>query len=67
MSNTILDTRTLPLLLDVKKAADLMQVSEWHLRQLLRTGEVAGKKVGKGWRIPTSNVLEYLGIKTTIA
>lgn len=64
MNRTIAGLQLMPPTLNVAKAADLMEVSEWHLRRLLRDGKIEARKVGKGWRIPTVNALEYMGIKT---
>ncbi len=65
MGKPIFDTRQLPMTMKAKPAADLMQVSEGHLRKLLREGIIKARKVGKGWLIPTNNILDYMGMAPT--
>ncbi len=62
MANRISDPRVLPATLRVPDAADFMRITEAHLRKLLRDGAIVGRKVGKGWLIPTDNIVQYIGI-----
>ena len=49
------------LLLTPEEAAQLLGLSPFTVRRLLRQGELPGRKVGKRqWRIPRSGLEEYL-------
>ena len=62
-AKTVFDPRVLPATMRVPDAADLMQVTEAHLRKLLRAGDIAAKKIGKGWLIPTDNIVKHIGLR----
>ena len=52
----------LPVLLDVRTAAEIGGFSEKFIRDQLRTGEIRGCKVGKAWRVNRDAYLSQLGI-----
>lgn len=56
------DTSTLPLLLTVKQAADLLNVSTQHVRDLCANGKIKSVKVGSAWRIGRDALLEQFEI-----
>lgn len=56
------DTSTLPLLLTVKQAADLLNVSPHHVRNLCANGKIRSVKVGSKWRIGRDAFLEQFEI-----
>lgn len=62
---TIDETRNLPAALTVAEAAPLLRVSERHLRELLRRGEVPSLRLGRRVVIPTARLLRELGIEET--
>lgn len=50
-----------PDILDFHTVCGLLQVSRPVLYNLLLTGEIAGFKTGKrGWKIPKSNLINYI-------
>lgn len=48
-------------LLSVKEAAQLLGVTEQHIRLLIRTGQMAGQKIGKQWVLPPDVLETYRG------
>ncbi len=52
--------RYLPELLTTSQAAEFLQLSQDHLRVLLRAGELRGVRVTGSWRIPRDVILERL-------
>lgn len=52
------------VMLSIKEAAAKANLSEAHVRQLLREGKITGMKVGKEWRITREALDSFLGIKT---
>lgn len=56
------DPRTLPLLLTVQQAAELLNVSDRHVRRLCELGEIRSTKVGNALRIGRDALLEQYGI-----
>ncbi|MCB0032667.1 MAG: helix-turn-helix domain-containing protein [Anaerolineales bacterium] len=52
-------------LISLSKAAELSGLSAGHLRLLVRTGEMWGRKLGRNWFTTEQAVQEYLarGIK----
>lgn len=59
------DPRTLPLLLTVRQAAELLNVSEKHVTVLCRKGEIKAVRVGSAWRIGRDALLAQYGISGT--
>lgn len=59
------DPRLLPLLLSVRQAAELLNVSEKHIRDLCRDGTIRSVRVGSSWRIGRDALLEQFGIEGT--
>lgn len=59
------DPRLLPLLLSVRQAAELLNVSEKHVRDLCRDGTIRSVRVGSSWRIGRDALLEQFGIVGT--
>lgn len=57
----IYDTRQLPVVLTVEKAAQFLDINEKTLRKLLKAGDIKGKKVGEQWRILKADVLAFIG------
>lgn len=49
-----------PPSITVREAADYLGASEDVVRHLLRSGKVAGFKVGGQWRIPRKSIAEFL-------
>jgi excisionase family DNA binding protein len=45
--------------IDTEKAAELLNLTTSRIRQLLRSGELQGRKVGRRWVIKRSDVLGY--------
>ena len=52
----------LPMLLDVRTAAQLAGVTPKHIRVLLRNGEIRGIQLGGAWRVNRDAYLAQLGI-----
>ncbi len=53
-------------MLDVESAAKIANLTQDHLRDLLRLGRVKGIKTGRQWKIAREDLNNYLGIKTDI-
>ena len=51
---------SLPDVLDTKGAAKALSIPEQTLRDLARSGEITGFKVGKNWRYSRLRILEYV-------
>jgi excisionase family DNA binding protein len=43
-----------------RKASELLRVTDSRVRQLLRSGELPGRKVGPRWLVKRSAVLAYV-------
>lgn len=56
------DPRQLPLLLNVKQAAELLNVSDKHVRDLCAAGKIKAVLVGHAWRVGRDALLEQFGI-----
>lgn len=55
-----------PLLLTTAHAAELLSVSTWEVRRLVRKGLLAHKKLSRtDWRIPMKSVRAYADVSTT--
>ena len=52
----------LPVMLRIRDAAPIANLSERGLLNLIRSGEVRAVKVGTAWRIPRDPFLRQLGI-----
>ena len=52
-----------PDILTVPEASEMLGVSTKTVYKLLREGQIAKKAVGRAFKIPKINVLDYLGIK----
>lgn len=48
----------------IKEVSTKAQLTEPHIRQLLREGKIQGRKIGKEWRVSREELNRYLGIKT---
>ncbi len=46
--------------ISLTEAAEISGLSKPHLRLLVRTGEIWGKKIGRNWVTTASAVREYL-------
>ena len=53
---------SLPLLMDVKTAADIANVTPKHIYSLLNKGAIKGCKLGKAVRINRDAFLAYIGL-----
>jgi excisionase family DNA binding protein len=51
-------TPDVPPILSVRECADLLRMDEDTLRTWLREGHVAGRKVGRKWKIPRTAILD---------
>lgn len=51
-----------PDLLDVTEASQLLGVSTKTVYKLLKSGQIAKKKVGRAYRIPKVYITEFLGM-----
>ncbi|MDU5353579.1 MAG: helix-turn-helix domain-containing protein [Eggerthella sp.] len=60
MSGEILGLQEYPPVLTVRQAADILQVSSKTICELCRIGALAGRKVGRLWRIPRPALAEFL-------
>lgn len=56
------ELQMLPLLIDVRTASAIANVSDRYIRELCEKGVVRAKRLGKAWRIDRDNFLEYLGL-----
>lgn len=56
----------LGLLIKTGEAAELMNVSEHHVRVMCERGEIQAVKVGRVWRINRDALLEQLGIREAV-
>ncbi|RVU97167.1 DNA-binding protein [Coriobacteriales bacterium OH1046] len=56
------DPHVLPLLLNVRQAAEILNVSEKHVRDLCLDGTIRSVRVGRSWRIGRDSLLEQYGI-----
>lgn len=65
MSNEALGLHAYPPVLTVKQAADILQVSSKTICELCRVGALAGRKVGRLWRIPRPALAEFLSDEVT--
>lgn len=54
------DVRTLPPLLTVKEAAEVLRVHEHTIRRLIRQGKIPGTKLGRDFRVPKYEFLKTL-------
>ncbi|QOS68353.1 helix-turn-helix domain-containing protein [Eggerthella guodeyinii] len=60
MSSEILGLQEYPPVLTVRQAADILQVSTKTICELCRVGALAGRKIGRLWRIPRPALAEFL-------
>ena len=56
------EIESLPLLLDVKTAAKLANVTPKHLYNLLNNGTIKGCKIGHACRINRDSFLAFIGL-----
>lgn len=54
---------SLPKIYNVKDVANYLLVDEDTVTKLIRSRELAGKKVGREWRVTEDDLLEYLNTK----
>jgi len=55
-----------PLLITTAHAAELLSISTWEVRRLVRKGLLAHKKLSRtDWRIPMKSVRAYADVSTT--
>lgn len=59
------DPRSLPLLLNVKQAAELLNVSDKYVRDLCAAGKIKAVRVGSVWRVGRDALLEQFDIVGT--
>lgn len=43
-------------LLTVKETADILSLSEYTIREWLKSGKISGIKIGRGWRIKEEDI-----------
>ena len=55
------DWDKVPVLMDVGMACILLGLSDKMVRQMLRTGQLPGVKLGREWRIPKEGVMRLTG------
>lgn len=53
----------LPKIYRVKDIAEYLLIDEDTVTKLIRNRELAGKKVGRDWRVTEDDLLEYLNSK----
>ncbi|CAL1518147.1 hypothetical protein MMC2321_01888 [Chitinophaga sp. MM2321] len=53
----------LPVIYNVKRVAEYLLIDEDTVTKLIRTREMAAKKVGREWRITEDDIQEYLNSK----
>ncbi len=51
--------------LDLKQAADLLNVHWQTLREMAKAGEIPGAKIGRSWVFVESDLLEFIRSKYT--
>jgi excisionase family DNA binding protein len=49
---------------DTRTAASLLGLTTSRVRQLLRSGEFAGRKVGNVWLVSATSVAGYLDVRS---
>jgi putative molybdopterin biosynthesis protein len=54
-------------LLDVKQVQDKLKISESTVFRLIKSGDLKGFKVGRGWRFEPSDIEEYIKNQRKIA
>lgn len=55
-----------PICMTVRDVAEELQLSENHVRLLIRRGEIPCRRIGKAIRILRSDLLEYLKAKVEL-
>lgn len=55
-------TATLPPIITCEEAAGLARCSTRHIARMCERGELRAKKIGKGWKINTADLLEAAGL-----
>jgi hypothetical protein len=55
-----------PLLVSTAHAAEMLSISTWEVRRLVRKGLLAHKKLSRtDWRIPMKSVRAFADVSTT--
>ncbi|RYZ76604.1 MAG: DNA-binding protein [Proteobacteria bacterium] len=52
-----------PQLLTVPEIAERLRLTEEHTRRLLRSGQLPGVKIGRGWRIEARVLAQWVNEK----
>ncbi|QQG37470.1 MAG: DNA cytosine methyltransferase [Micavibrio aeruginosavorus] len=47
-------------MIDVKRASEIMKISEQRVRALLRSGQIIGRQIGKVWAVSSESVAEHM-------
>ena len=50
---------------DVLPVCDLLRMSRSHVYNLLKSGQLPGRKIGGQWRIPVDGLRRYLTVQDT--
>ena len=53
-----------PQLLTVPEIAERLRLTEEHTRRLLRSGQLPGVKIGRGWRIEARALAKWVDGKS---
>jgi excisionase family DNA binding protein len=61
LSTEIAPGSTADMEIDTEKAAELLRLTDSRVRQLLRSGELLGRKAGRRWVVKRSAVAAYAG------
>ncbi|WP_052668660.1 helix-turn-helix domain-containing protein [Nitriliruptor alkaliphilus] len=59
---SVLKLDELPDVLRTVEVASVLRADEDTVRELLRSGELRGVRVGRNWRIPRAALLAFLGL-----
>ena len=65
MKNNAFGLQEYPPVLTVRQAADILQVSTKTICELCRIGALAGRKIGRLWRVPRPALAEFLSDEVT--
>ena len=57
----VVEWRTVPVLLDMAQAANLLRTTATTVRKRIAEGELQARRVNNEWRIRKEHLMEYLG------
>lgn len=52
-----------PTILIPEEVSEILRIGQSEIYKLLNSGKIEGYKVGKTWRIPKQNVINYINTK----